>query len=160
MMVNLTAEEKSEMIPASHFRPRVARAIWHITFSGDIPFPSKIPSMDRDGTPRDEVIDNILYVTAGDAVRTYYFKEGYGPDFMRAELSSTQKKVNYNTASMRNAVASALKRRIEIFKEDPTKPPRDIVGFFLAQQMKSDSEATFAELFSMVSFTIFAGFAS
>jgi hypothetical protein len=89
MLTTITVEEKSHAIPASLFRPRVARAIWHITFGGDIPYPGKIPSMDRDGTPRDEVIDNILYVTAGDAVRTYYFKEGYGPDFMRAELSST-----------------------------------------------------------------------
>jgi hypothetical protein len=61
---------------------------------------------------------------------------------------------------MRNTVAQSLKDRIEIFKADPTKPPRDIVGFFLSETMKSDTEVSYAELFSMVSFTIFAGFAA
>jgi hypothetical protein len=89
MLTTITIEEKCHAIPASLFRPRVARAVWHITFGGDVPFPGKMPSMDRDGKSREETIDNVLYVTAGDAVRTYYFKEGYGPDFLRAELSTT-----------------------------------------------------------------------
>lgn len=88
--------------------------------------------MDRDGILMDEFIHNIVWNTAGDSVRAYYFKEGYGPGFLNAGLSTTQRKINFNTASMRNTVGLCLKKRIEIFKKNPGEPIKDIIGFFLS----------------------------
>lgn len=132
MFKSLSEEDKIKGYPPDYFRLAVSKCIWRLIFGKDVTYPEEIECIDKNNNIIRDRPENVVFHYTGDNARAYYFKAAYGNEFLKLEISNYQRRINFNSKTMRNCLAAKLKERLDLIEKSPSEIPRDIISHLVS----------------------------